>query len=217
MVVRINEIVPDFSALTDHGQIWFHEWLDGEWAILFSHPRDLTGVCTTELTAVTKLADEWARRRTKIIGVSADGTKKHAIWKEDIETLACRPADFPIIADEDSAISALFEMLPVEAYDADGTLKETARSVRSLFIIAPDKTLKLSMFYPSAVGRNWAEILRALDALQAVATHGVAVPADWSVGDDVIIPSSVSDAEAESKFGVFDTMLPYVRTVKIPE
>lgn len=217
MSVRINEIVPDFTAETDQGEIEFHHWIGDRWVIMFSHPRDFTGVCTTELTAVAQLTDEWARRNTKLLGISADGVTMHADWKKDIETLACRSAEFPIIADRNAAISVLFEMLPAEAYASDGSLMETARSVRSLFIIGPDKKLKLSLFYPAAVGRNWAEVLRALDALQTVAKHSVAVPANWSVGDDVIIPSAVSDADATVRFGRFEAVLPYVRTAKIPD
>ena len=216
MSIRLNELVPDFRAETDQGEIGFHDWIGDGWAIMFSHPKDFTGVCTTELSAVTQLTDEWAARNTKMIGVSADGVSKHADWKKDIETLACRSAEFPIIADNDAAVSSTFEMLPAEAYTADGGLLDTARAVRSLFIIGPDKKLKLSLFYPAAVGRNWAEVLRALDALQAAATHSVALPANWTVGEDVIIPSAVSDGDAKAKFEGFEAVLPYVRTAKMP-
>jgi alkyl hydroperoxide reductase subunit AhpC len=217
MPVRINEIVPDFSAETDHGKIQFHDWIGDGWVIMFSHPRDFTGVCTTEMSAVAQLGDEWAQRNTKVIGVSADGIEQHSGWKHDIEKLACRPAEFSIIADQTATLAKTFEMLPAEAYQLDGTLTEGARTVRSLFIIGPDKKLKLSMFYPAAVGRNWAEVVRALDALQAVATHAVAMPANWALGEDVIIPSAISDAEAKIRFGGFDAVLPYVRTTKMPE
>jgi alkyl hydroperoxide reductase subunit AhpC len=217
MSVRINEIVPDFSAETDQGRIQFHDWIGGEWAIMFSHPRDFTGVCTTEMSAVAQLSDEWAKRNTKVIGVSADAAGRHTSWKQDIEALACRPAEFPIISDQNSKLAKIFEMLPGEAYGADGTLSVDARTLRSLFIVGPDKRLKLSMFYPSAVGRNWAEVLRALDALQAVAKHAVAMPANWELGKDVIIPSAVSDADAMIKFGKIEALLPYLRTAKLPK
>ena len=217
MSIRINEIVPDFTAQTDQGEIKFHDWIGDGWVIMFSHPKDFTGVCTTEMSAVAQLANEWSNRNTKVIGVSADGASKHADWKKDIEVLACRAAEFPIIADNDAAVSSTFEMLPAEAYNADGSLLETARAVRSLFIIGPDKTLKLSLFYPAAVGRNWAEVLRALDALQVVAKHSVALPANWNVGEDVIIPSAVNDADAKVRFEGFKAVLPYVRTAKMPQ
>ena len=217
MSIRINEIVPDFTAQTDQGEIKFHDWIGDGWVIMFSHPKDFTGVCTTEMSAVVQLADEWSNRNTKVIGVSADDASKHADWKKDIEVLACRAAEFPIIADNDAAVSSTFEMLPAEAYNADGSLLETAIAVRSLFIIGPDKTLKLSLFYPAAVGRNWAEVLRALDALQVVAKHSVALPANWSVGEDVIIPSAVNDADAKVRFEGFKAVLPYVRTAKMPQ
>ena len=217
MSIRINEIVPDFTAQTDQGEIKFHDWIGDGWVIMFSHPKDFTGVCTTEMSAVAQLADEWSTRNTKVIGVSADGASKHADWKKDIEVLACRAAEFPIIADNDAAVSSTFEMLPAEAYNADGSLLETARAVRSLFIIGPDKTLKLSLFYPAAVGRNWAEVLRALDALQVVAKYSVALPANWNLGEDVIIPSAVDDADAKVKFEGFKAVLPYVRTAKMPQ
>ena len=217
MSIRFNEIVPDFTAQTDQGEIKFHDWIGDGWVIMFSHPKDFTGVCTTEMSAVAQLANEWSNRNTKVIGVSADGASKHADWKKDIEVLACRAAEFPIIADNDAAVSSTFEMLPAEAYNADGSLLETARAVRSLFIIGPDKTLKLSLFYPAAVGRNWTEVLRALDALQVVAKHSVALPANWSVGEDVIIPSAVNDADAKVRFEGFKAVLPYVRTAKMPQ
>ena len=217
MSLRINAVVPDFEAETSQGPIRFHDWIGDSWAILFSHPKDFTPVCTTEFGAVAQLSAEWKKRGTKVIGVSADSASKHADWKKDIEVLACRAAEFPIIADNDAAVSSTFEMLPAEAYNADGSLLETARAVRSLFIIGPDKTLKLSLFYPAAVGRNWAEVLRALDALQVVAKHSVALPANWNVGEDVIIPSAVNDADAKVRFEGFKAVLPYVRTAKMPQ
>jgi alkyl hydroperoxide reductase subunit AhpC len=169
------------------------------------------------MSAVAKMSQQWAERNTKVIGVSADGTEIHANWKHDIETLACQPAKFPIISDHNSELAKMFEMLPEEAFEHNGSLKENARTVRSLFIIGPDKRLKLSMFYPSNVGRNWSEILRALDALQSAAKHSVAMPANWELGEDVIIPSVISDEDAEIKFGEVKAVLPYVRTTKLPD
>ena len=216
MALRINDIVPDFSAETSEGPIRFHDWLGGKWAILFSHPKDFTPVCTTEFGAVAQLADEWAKRDTKVIGISVDGAEDHRRWKSDISTFAKVPATFPIIADEGLAVSKLYDMLPAEAYLPDGRTPSDSATVRSVFIIGPDKTLKLSMTYPMTVGRNFAEVLRALDALQASAKHGVAMPANWTAGQDVIIPASVSNEDAKAKFGDFTTHCPYLRTTKFP-
>lgn len=215
MSLRINDTVPDFTAQTDHGEIQFHDWLDGKWAILFSHPKDFTPVCTTEFGAVAQLADEWAKRDTKVIGISVDGVEDHKKWKGDIETVGGAPAGFPIIADEGLAVSKAFDMLPAEAYMPDGRTPNDSATVRSVFIIGPDKQLKLSMTYPMTVGRNFAEVLRALDALQTSSSKGVATPANWEVGQDVIIPATVSDEDAKAKFGDFEKVLPYLRKTKL--
>lgn len=211
MSLRINDIVPDFSAETDLGTLNFHEWLDGNWAILFSHPKDFTPVCTTEFGAVAQLSAEWAKRGTKVIGVSVDGVEDHQKWKADIEKVSGAKAGFPIIADEDLKVSKLFDMLPAEAYLPDGRTPADSATVRSVFIIGPDKQLKLSMTYPMNVGRNFAEVLRALDGLQTAAENGVATPANWVVGEDVIIPTTLSNLDATAKFGKFETLLPYLR------
>ena len=215
MGLRINDVVPDFTADTDQGEIRFHDWIGDSWAILFSHPKDFTPVCTTEFGAVAQLADEWAKRGTKVIGVSVDGVEDHRKWKGDIEKVGGAPAGFPIIADEGLAVSKLFDMLPAEAYLPDGRTPNDSATVRSVFIIGPDKQLKLSMTYPMTVGRNFAEVLRALDGLQ-MSAKGVATPANWTPGQDVIIPAAVSDADAKAKFGAFETVLPYLRTTKAP-
>jgi alkyl hydroperoxide reductase subunit AhpC len=215
MGLRINDVVPDFTADTDQGEISFHDWIGDSWAILFSHPKDFTPVCTTEFGAVAQLADEWAKRGTKVIGVSVDGVEDHRKWKGDIEKVGGAPAGFPIIADEGLAVSKLFDMLPAEAYLPDGRTPNDSATVRSVFIIGPDKQLKLSMTYPMTVGRNFAEVLRALDGLQ-MSAKGVATPANWTPGQDVIIPAAVSDADAKAKFGAFETVLPYLRTTKAP-
>lgn len=216
MALRINDTVPDFTADTDQGEISFHDWIGDSWAILFSHPKDFTPVCTTEFSAVAQLADEWAARDTKVIGVSVDGVEDHKKWKEDIATYGNAPAGFPIIADEGLNVSKLFDMLPAEAYLPDGRTPADSATVRSVFIIGPDKQLKLSMTYPMNVGRNFAEVLRALDGLQTAAKENVATPANWVPGEDVVIPVAVSDEDAKAKFGEFTTHFPYLRTAKLP-
>ncbi|MDE4173847.1 peroxiredoxin [Phaeobacter sp. PT47_59] len=217
MGLRINDVVPNFTAETDQGTVTFHDWIGDSWAILFSHPKDFTPVCTTEFGAVAQLADEWAKRNTKVIGVSVDGVEDHKKWKGDIESYAKASAGFPIIADEGLAVSKAFDMLPAEAYLPDGRTPADSATVRSVFIIGPDKQLKLSMTYPMSVGRNFAEILRALDGLQMATGNGVATPANWVPGEDVIIPPSVSNEDAKAKFGAFETIFPYLRKTKAPE
>ncbi|MCX7565633.1 peroxiredoxin [Sulfitobacter sp. F26169L] len=216
MSLRINETIPDLKVETDQGTFTLHEFVGDSWAILFSHPKDFTPVCTTEFGAVAQLAEEWEKRGTKVIGVSVDGVEDHKKWKGDIEAVAEAKAGFPIIADEDLELSKAFNMLPAEAYLPDGRTPADSATVRSVFIIGPDKQLKLSMTYPMTVGRNFAEVLRALDGLQTSTKQGVATPANWNVGDDVIIPTSVSDEDATAKFGEFKTVLPYLRTTKLP-
>jgi len=216
MSLRINDTIPDMTVETDQGTINLHDWVGDSWAILFSHPKDFTPVCTTEFGAVAQLADEWAKRGTKVMGISVDSTEEHKKWKTDIEGFAKAKAGFPIIADEDLKVAKAFDMLPAEAYLPDGRTPNDSATVRAVFIVGPDKKLKLSMTYPMSVGRNFAEVLRALDGLQMSSGKGVATPANWNVGDDVIIPTSVSDADAKAKFGEFTTVLPYLRTTKAP-
>ncbi|WP_413220197.1 peroxiredoxin [Tritonibacter mobilis] len=216
MGLRINDVVPNFTAETDQGTITFHDWIGDSWAILFSHPKDFTPVCTTEFSAVAQLSEEWAARNTKVIGVSVDSAEDHRKWKGDIESYGKASAGFPIIADEGLAVSKAFDMLPAEAYLPDGRTPADSATVRSVFIIGPDKQLKLSMTYPMTVGRNFAEILRALDGLQ-MSGKGVATPANWVPGEDVIIPPSVSNEDAKAKFGEFDTIFPYLRKTKAPQ
>ena len=185
--VRINDIVPNFTAETDQGSIQFHDWIGDQWAILFSHPKDFTPVCTTEFGAVAQLADEWAALNTKVIGLSVDGVDEHKGWKADIEQFSGAKAGFPIIADNDLAVSKMFDMLPADAYMPDGWTAVVSASVRSVFIISPDKKLKLSMTYPMSVRRNFPEILRALTALQKTFGQPIATSANWAEGQDVII------------------------------
>ncbi|MEM9632793.1 MAG: peroxiredoxin [Pseudomonadota bacterium] len=215
MSLRINDTVPDFSAETDQGPIKFHDWIGDSWAILFSHPKDFTPVCTTEFGVVGQLSNEWKKRGTKVIGVSVDNADDHRKWKLDIEKVSGTAPDFPIIADDGLAVSKAFDMLPAEAYLPDGRTPADSATVRSVFIIGPDKQLKLSMTYPMTVGRNFAEVVRALDALQ-MSAKGVATPANWEIGQDVIIPPSVNDEDAKAKFGEFDAVLPYLRKIKAP-
>ncbi len=216
MALRINDTIPNLNVTTDQGSFDLHDWIGDSWAILFSHPKDFTPVCTTEFGAVAQLADEWEKRSTKVIGVSVDGVEDHKKWKGDIEAVSGAKAGFPIIADIGLEVSKAFDMLPAEAYLPDGRTPADSATVRSVFIIGPDKQVKLMMTYPMTAGRNFAEVLRALDALQTGAKHGVATPADWTVGQDVIIPPAVSNEDAEAKFGAFETVLPYLRKTKLP-
>ena len=216
MGLRINDIVPNFTANTDQGEITFHDWIGDSWAILFSHPKDFTPVCTTEFGAVAQLADEWEKRGTKVIGLSVDAADEHVKWKSDIEGFAGAKAGFPIIADEDLAVSKAFDMLPAEAYLPDGRTAADSASVRSVFIISPDKKVQLIMTYPMSVGRNFAEVLRALDGLQRTWNQPLATPANWTAGQDVIVALGMTTDEAKEKFGEVDVKLPYLRTVKNP-
>ncbi|WP_322866941.1 peroxiredoxin [Aquicoccus sp. G2-2] len=215
MGLRINDTVPDFTAETDQGSIQFHDWIGNDWVILFSHPKDFTPVCTTEFGAVAQMADEWAKRGTKVIGISVDGAEDHRKWKGDIEKVAGATASFPIIADEGLEVSKAFDMLPAEAYLPDGRTPADSATVRAVYIIGPDKKLKLSMTYPMNVGRNYAEILRALDGLQTAAKHSVSTPVNWNVGEDVVIPGTVSDADVQANFDNVKSVLPYLRTGKL--
>lgn len=216
MGLRINDIVPNFTAETDQGTIDFHDWIGDSWAILFSHPKDFTPVCTTEFGAVAQLADEWAKRNTKVIGLSTDPVAEHTPWKSDIEAFSGAPAGFPIIGDTDLVVSKLYDMLPADAYLDENATAADAASVRALFIISPDKKLQLSMLYPMTVGRNFAEVLRALDGVQRTYGQPLATPANWQVGQDVIVALSLSDEEAEAKYGTLDKKLPYLRLAKSP-
>lgn len=216
MGLRINDTVPNFTAETDQGTITFHDWIGDSWAILFSHPKDFTPVCTTEFGAVAQLADEWTKRNTKVIGLSVDGAEDHVKWKEDISGYAGAPAGFPIIADERLEVSKQFDMLPADAYLPDGRTAADSASVRSVFIISPDKKLQLMMTYPMSVGRNFAEVLRALDGLQRTYQQPLATPANWTDGQDVIVALSLDDAAAEAQYGALDKKLPYMRFVKNP-
>ncbi|GGE45528.1 peroxidase [Primorskyibacter flagellatus] len=217
MALRINETIPNLTVETDQGSFALHDFVGDSWAILFSHPKDFTPVCTTEFGAVAQLADEWEKRGTKVIGISVDGVEEHKRWKGDIESFAGAKAGFPIIADKGLEVAKAFDMLPAEAYLPDNPTPADSATVRSVFIIGPDKKLKLMMTYPMTIGRNFAEVVRALDALQATYNVPLAAPANWVPGDDVIVALSLNDEQAEEKYGTLDKKLPYLRFAKAPK
>lgn len=217
MGLRINETVPNLDLVTDQGNFKLHDFIGDSWTILFSHPKDFTPVCTTEFGAVAQLADEWKKRNTKVIGLSVDGVEEHKQWKLDIEKFSGAQATFPIIADDDLRVSKALDMLPADAYLPDGRTAADSASVRVVFIFSPDKKLQLSMTYPMSCGRNFAEVLRALDALQTTYGAPIATPANWVVGQDVIVALSLNNEQAKEKFGEIDIKLPYLRTTKQPK
>jgi alkyl hydroperoxide reductase subunit AhpC len=216
MGLRINDTAPNFTADSTEGKITLHDWIGDGYAILFSHPKDFTPVCTTEFGAVAQLAGEFAKRNTKVLGVSVDSVQDHAKWKHDIETVGGAPANFPIIDDTSLTVSKLFDMLPAEAYLPDGRTPADSQTVRTVFIIGPDKKVRLTMTYPMTVGRNFAEILRALDALQLTEGVPLATPANWVPGQDVIVALKLDDEQARSKYGELDIKLAYLRFAKAP-
>jgi thioredoxin-dependent peroxiredoxin len=217
MGLRINDTAPNFTADSTAGKITLHDWIGDSYAIVFSHPKDFTPVCTTEFGAVARLAPEFAKRNTKVMGVSVDSVDDHVKWKRDIEAFAGAPADFPIIDDTSLTVAKLYDMLPADAYLPDGRTPADSATVRTVFIIGPDKKVRLTMTYPMSVGRNFAEILRALDAVQATDGVPVATPADWVPGQDVIVGLALDDDAAREKFGELDVKLPYLRFAKAPK
>ena len=217
MSLRINDVAPDFTAETTQGTVHFHEWIGDSWAILFSHPKDFTPVCTTELGYMAKIEPEFTKRNTKLIGLSVDPVSNHEKWAKDIEETQGYLPKYPMIGDEDLAVAKLYNMLPAGEVGSDGRTAVTNATVRSVFIIGPDKKIKLTLTYPMTTGRNFDEILRVLDSMQLTAQHKVATPANWKNGDDVIIVTSVSDDDAKKMFpDGFTTHKPYLRTTKQP-
>lgn len=218
MSIRINDIAPDFTADSTAGTIHFHNWVGDSYAIIFSHPKDFTPVCTTEFGAVAQLAPEFAKRHTKVIGVSVDKVAEHTKWTRDIEAFAGVAADFPIIDDTSLTVAKAYDMLPAEFYlPTEGRAPAHTATVRTVYIIGPDKKVRLTMTYPMSVGRNFAEILRALDAVQATDGVPIATPANWVPGQDVIVALSLDNAAAEARFGALDIKLPYLRFAKAPK
>jgi thioredoxin-dependent peroxiredoxin len=217
MALRIGDTAPDFEADTTEGRIRFHDWIGDSWAVLFSHPKDFTPVCTTELGYMAKIKPEFDRRNVKIIGLSVDSAEDHGAWARDIEETQGHAPNYPLIGDPRLTIAKLYEMLPAGVPDdAKGRTPADNQTVRNVFVIAPDKTIKLILVYPMTTGRNFDEVLRVIDSLQLTATHKVSTPANWQDGDDVIIAGSVSDEEAKEMFGEWDSPKPYIRIVPQP-
>ena len=217
MSLRINDTAPDFEAETTQGRIRFHDWIGDHWAILFSHPKDFTPVCTTELGYMASIEPEFTKRNARLIGLSADPVDRHSAWAKDIHETQGAEVKYPMIADHDLKVAKLYSMLPADEVAADGRTAANNATVRSVFVIGPDKKIKLMLTYPMTTGRNFDEILRVLDSMQLTAKHKVATPVNWKHGDDVIIVTSVTDEEAKQKYpDGFKTVKPYLRTVKQP-
>jgi alkyl hydroperoxide reductase subunit AhpC len=217
MGLRLGDEAPNFQAQTSQGEIDFHEWKGDSWAVLFSHPKDFTPVCTTELGYMAKLAPEFAKRNVKVIGLSVDATEKHEKWADDIEeTQGARP-DYPIIGDSDFNVSKLYGMLPADTSgDSDTRTPADNQTVRNVFVVGPDNKVKLILVYPMTTGRNFDEVLRVIDSLQLTAKHRVATPVNWKQGEDVIIAGSVSNDEAKEIYGEWKEPKPYIRIVPQP-
>lgn len=219
MGLKIGDTAPDFTAETTEGSIRFHEWIGDSWAILFSHPKDFTPVCTTELGYAAKLKPEFDKRNTKLIGLSVDPVSDHTNWARDIEETQGTAVNYPLIGDPELKVAKLYDMLPAEeSGSSEGRTPADNATVRSVFIIGPDKKVKAMLTYPMTAGRNFDEVMRLLDAIQLNAKHNVATPVNWRPGEDVIIPPTVSDADAKAKFPEgFKTLKPYLRVVKQPQ
>ncbi|WP_148254745.1 peroxiredoxin [Aidingimonas lacisalsi] len=218
MSLRIGDTAPDFTAETTQGKLNFHEWIGDDWCVLFSHPKDFTPVCTTELGYMAKLKPEFDKRNTKIIGLSVDPVDNHAAWSKDIEETQGTAPNYPMIGDSQLEVAKLYDMLPADLDgSAEGRTPADNATVRSVFLIGPDKKVKAMLVYPMTSGRDFNEVLRLLDSVQLTAKHTVATPVNWQPGEDVIIPPSVSDEEAQKKYPEgYKTLKPYLRTVKQP-
>ncbi|HEU4635288.1 MAG TPA: peroxiredoxin [Edaphobacter sp.] len=218
MSLRINDIAPDFTAETTQGTIHFHEWIGDNWAVLFSHPKDFTPVCTTELGAVASLEKQFAARGAKVIGLSVDPVDNHSKWAQDIKDVSGADVNFPIIGDPELKVAKLYDMLAADAGDScEGRTPADNAPVRTVFVIGPDKRIKLLLAYPMTTGRNFDEIIRVLDAIQLSSKHKVATPANWKQGDDIIITGAVSNEEADKLFPGYKTVKPYLRTAAQPK
>ena len=219
MSLRINDTAPDFTAETTEGPIHFHEWIGDGWAVLFSHPKDFTPVCTTELGYMAKLQSEFAKRNTKVIGLSVDPVTNHSKWAADIHETQGYAVNYPMIGDPELKVAKLYDMLPADAGDtSEGRTAANNATVRTVFVIGPDKKIKLMLIYPMTTGRNFDEVLRVLDSMQLTSQHKVATPVNWKPGEDVIIVPAVTDEEAKAKYpGGFKVIKPYLRTVKQPQ
>ena len=212
MGLKLGDTAPDFEAETTEGPIRFHDWIGDSWAVLFSHPKDFTPVCTTELGYMAKVKPEFDRRNTKIIGLSVDAADDHARWAKDIEETQGTAPNYPIIGDADFQVSKLYGMLPAEVEgDAKSRTPADNQTVRNVFVVGPDKKVKLILIYPMTTGRNFDEVLRVIDSLQLTAKHKVSTPVNWQQGDDVIIAGSVSNDEAKELFGEWEEPKPYIR------
>jgi len=218
-MLRINDEAPNFTAETSQGKINFHEWIGNGWAVLFSHPKDFTPVCTTELGYMAGLQPEFEKRNCKIIGLSVDPVSSHAKWAPDIEETQGHKVNYPMIGDPELKVAKLYDMLPADAGDtSEGRTAGTNATVRTVFIVGPDKKIKLMLVYPMSTGRNFNEVLRVLDSMQLTAKHQVATPVNWKPGEDVIILPSVSEEDAKKKYpGGWKTVRPYLRIVAQPK
>jgi alkyl hydroperoxide reductase subunit AhpC len=219
MGLTINQVAPDFTAETTQGTVRFHEWIGDGWAVLFSHPKDFTPVCTTELGYVARLEPEFAKRNCKVIGLSVDRVSDHEAWSKDIEETQGRRVNYPLIGDPELKVAKLYGMLPAEAGETcEGRTPADNATVRSVFLIGPDKKIKAMLIYPMTNGRNFDEVLRLLDSVQLTARHPVATPANWKPGEDVIIAPAVSNEEAHKKFPAgWKTLKPYLRVTSQPQ
>ncbi len=218
MAVRLGDTAPDFTADTTDGTINFHEWLGDSWGVLFSHPKDFTPVCTTELGAVARLEPQFAQRGAKVIGLSVDPVGNHEKWAADIEDVGGAKVNFPLIGDPELKVAKLYDMLAADDGEtSEGRTQANNAPVRTVFVIGPDKRIKLTMAYPTTTGRNFDEVLRVLDSIQLTARHKVATPADWKQGGDVIITGAVSNEDADRIFPGYKTVKPYLRTTAQPK
>jgi len=219
MSLRINDEAPNFTAQTTQGEIDFHKWIGDGWAILFSHPKDFTPVCTTELGYMAGLEPEFKKRNTKIIGLSVDPVENHGKWAADIEETQGHKVNYPMIGDTELKVAKLYDMLPADAGStSEGRTAATNATVRTVFVVGPDKKIKLMLVYPMSTGRNFNEVLRVLDSLQLTASHKVATPVNWKPGEDVIIPPAISNEDAEKMFpGGWKTVKPYLRVTAAPK